>query len=53
MTVSVLRIFLTVPLVGLQCVIVGFTSHTFWLYDVRHIIVILKQIIGAYMSHDM
>ena len=49
MTVSALCIFLTVTLVGLQCVIVAFTSHTFWLYDVAHMIVIPKQITDAYM----
>ena len=34
MTVSVLCLFVTVPLVGLQCAIMAFSDHTHLLFDV-------------------
>ena len=37
MTVSVLCLFLTVPWVGLQCVIVAFPGHTHLLLETRGI----------------
>ena len=37
MTVSVLRLFIMVPRVGLQCVIVAFPGHTHLLLETRGI----------------
>ena len=39
MTVSVLRLFLTVPWVGLQCVLVVFPGHTHLLYSVFYVFI--------------
>ena len=36
-TVNVLWLFLTVPWVGLQCVIVVFPDHTHLLLDIMHV----------------